>query len=153
MVFSFANRTAASIAFGVEKHKTGAIWAIGEGAANLIFSIVLVHWYGIYGVAIGTAVPSLFVQLVLWPGYTTKLVGLSYFDVVGRVWAPVFLASAPFAAATYLINSVFPAHNLAIFFLQVFITLPVFLVAIGFVFRSYVSAEVIPRIRSYFQQA
>ena len=53
MFFMFANRAAGSIAFGMEKHKTGALWGIGEGVANLVLSIVLVHWYGIYGVALG----------------------------------------------------------------------------------------------------
>ena len=97
LLFSFANRTAGSIAFGIEKHKMSAIWAIGEGIANLALSIILVHWYGIYGVAIGTMVPSLVVHLVLWPGYISKLVGLSYSEVVWKVWAPVFLSSIPFA--------------------------------------------------------
>ncbi len=58
LIFAFANRTAGSIAFGIEKHKTIAIWAIGEGIANLTLSITLVHWYGIYGVALGTMIPS-----------------------------------------------------------------------------------------------
>jgi O-antigen/teichoic acid export membrane protein len=147
MIFSLANRTAAAIAFGIEKHKQGAIWAIGEGIANLVLSIVLVHWFGIYGVAIGTMVPSLFVQLVLWPGYTTKLVGLSYFEVVGKVWAPVFLSSIPFAIATYTVDALYPARNLVIFFLQVLATLPVFLLAMGLVFRTYVRTQIFPKIR------
>ena len=32
LIFAFANRTPTAIAFGVEKHKTTAQWAIGEGA-------------------------------------------------------------------------------------------------------------------------
>jgi O-antigen/teichoic acid export membrane protein len=89
LLFSFANRTAGSIAFGIEMHKTIAIWAIGEGVANLALSIILVHWYGIYGVAIGTLVPSLIVHIVLWPSYVSKLVRLSYSEVVWKVWAPI----------------------------------------------------------------
>ena len=54
-----------------------SIWAIGEGVANLTLSITLVHWYGIYGVAIGTLIPSLVVQLGLWPRYINQLVGLA----------------------------------------------------------------------------
>jgi O-antigen/teichoic acid export membrane protein len=149
-LFSFANRTASSIAFGIEKHKTGAIWAIGEGVANLALSITLVHYYGIYGVAIGTMVPSLFVQLVLWPGYICKLVGLSYFEVVWKVWAPVYLSSVPFAIATYAVNLLFPASNLLVFFLQVLALMPIFLITIGLVFRTYVRTQILPKVRSLF---
>lgn len=149
LLFSFANRTAASIAFGIEKHKTGAIWAIGEGVVNLSLSIILVHRYGIYGVAIGTMIPSLFVHLVLWPGYISKLVGLSYFEVICKVWMPVYLSSIPFAMATYAVNVFFPARSLMVFILQTIAVLPVFFIVIGLVFRTYIRNHVIPMARSY----
>ena len=150
LLFSFANRTAGSIAFGIEKHKMSAIWAIGEGIANLALSITLVRWYGIYGVAIGTLVPSLVVHLVLWPNYVCKLVGMSYSEVVWKVWAPVFLSSIPFAIATYTVNVRFPAHHLIVFFLQVIAILPLFFVTLGLVFRTYVRTQIFPKIRSFF---
>ena len=149
-LFSFANRAGGSIAFGIEKHKKIAIWAIGEGVANLALSILLVRWYGIYGVAIGTLIPSLVVHLVLWPGYVSKLVGLSYSEVIGKVWAPVYLASIPFAIGTYLVNVRYPAHNLVIFFLQVIALLPIFFITVGLVFRAYVRSQILPTIRAYF---
>jgi O-antigen/teichoic acid export membrane protein len=147
LLFSFANRTAQAIAFGVEKHKMGAIWAIGEGAANLTLSIILARRYGIYGVAIGTMVPSLLVHLILWPGYISRLVGLSYSEVVWKVWAPVYLSSVPFAMATYVVNAHFPARNLTVFFLQIIAVLPVFFVAIGLVFHGYVRSELFPKLK------
>ncbi len=134
LLFSYTNRTAGSIAFGIEKHKTVAIWSIGEGVANLVLSIIFVHWYGIYGVAIGTLIPSLVVQLGLWPYHIKKLVGLSAFEVVWGVWGPMLLASIPFAIASYFVGIYFPAHNLAVFFLQVLATLPVFFLMVAIVF-------------------
>jgi O-antigen/teichoic acid export membrane protein len=150
LFFAYANRTAASIAFGIEKHKTMAIWAIGEGVANLVLSIVLVHWYGIYGVAIGTLIPSLVVQIGLWPRHISKLVGLSAFEVLWNVWMPMFLSVIPFALATYAVETLFPARNLAIFFLQVIATLPIFFMTILLIFRGYVRTEILPRMRSLF---
>jgi O-antigen/teichoic acid export membrane protein len=148
LLFAFANRAAQSIAFGIEKHKTGAIWAIGEGIANLTLSIILVRRYGIYGVAIGTMIPSLIVQLALWPGYISKLVGLSMHKVVWQVWAPMFLSSIPFAIATYAVNVLYPARNLVIFFVQVIALLPVFYISIGLVFRTYIRSQIFPMVRS-----
>lgn len=150
LFFSFANRTAASIAFGIEKHKTMAIWSIGEGIANLTLSVILVHWYGIYGVAIGTLVPSLVSQLGLWPRHISKLVGLNAFEVVSQVWAPMFLSGIPFAIATYAVGILFPAHNLAVFFLQVIATLPIFVLTVALVFRSYVRTQILPKVKSLF---
>jgi peptidoglycan biosynthesis protein MviN/MurJ (putative lipid II flippase) len=150
LFFAFANRTAGSIAFGIEKHKAVALWAVGEGVANLVLSIMLVHWYGIYGVALGTLIPSLFVHLIFWPKYTSTLVGISAFDVVWNVWAPMFLASVPFAIASYAIDIFFPPRNLAIFFLQVIATLAFFFLPVAIVFRGFVRNQIFPRVRSFF---
>lgn len=148
LIFAFANHAAGSIAFGVEKHKTMARWAIGEGIGNLVLSVVLVHWYGIYGVAIGTLVPSLIAQLAFWPHYISKLVGLSSFQVVWDVWGPLIVASIPFAAVSWAFEVFYPAHSLAIFFFQVAVTLPVFLIAVAFAFRGFVRNQIVPQVRS-----
>jgi O-antigen/teichoic acid export membrane protein len=148
LFFAFANRTASAIAYGVEKHKTAAIWAIGEGVTNLVLSVTLVHWYGIYGVAFGTMVPNLIAQLVFWPRYISKLVGLSSWEVIWGVWGPMFLAGVPFALASYAVSVLLPPRNLTIFFLQVLATLPVFFLTVALVFRGYVRHQVVPRVRS-----
>jgi O-antigen/teichoic acid export membrane protein len=150
LFFSYPNKVAAAIAFGIEKHKVGAFWAVGEGIANLTLSIILVHWYGIYGVAIGTLVPSLIVNLGFWPRYISHLVGLSYFEVMFKVWAPMFLSSVPFIIATYAVGVLYPTHNRAVFFLQVIGTLSIFIATIALVFRAYVRSQILPRIRSFF---
>jgi O-antigen/teichoic acid export membrane protein len=150
LLLAFANRTAGSIAFGIEKHKAVALWAVGEGVANLVLSVTLVHWYGIYGVALGTLIPSVIVHVIFWPRYISKLVGVSAFDVVWNVWAPIFLASVPFAIASYAIEVFFPARNLAIFFLQVIATLAFFFLPVAIVFRGFVRSQIFPRVRSMF---
>jgi O-antigen/teichoic acid export membrane protein len=152
LLFAFANRTAGSIAFGIEKHKSVALWAVGEGVANLALSVTLVHWYGIYGVALGTLIPSLVVHLIYWPRHISKLVDVSAFDVVWNVWAPIFLASVPFAVASYAIEIFFPPRNLAIFFLQVIATLAFFFLPVAIVFRGFVRSQVLPRIRAILLQ-
>lgn len=149
-VFSFANRTGSAIAFGIEKHKVPAIWAIGEGIANLTLSIVLARWMGLYGVALGTLIPSLFVQILLWPGYIATMVGISRFEVLAKVWTPVLLASMPFAAATLAVNVFFTAHSLIAFILQILLVLPIYFLMLGFTFRSYFRTQILPRVRAFF---
>lgn len=150
LIFSFANQTAAAIAFGIEKHKTMAWWAMGEGVANLALSIILVHFYGIYGVAFGTLVPNLIAQLGFWPQYISKLVGMSVGQVVLSVWMPVLMASLPFAFVSWLVDRHLPAHSLAQYLLQVVATLPIYIATVAVVFRRFVLERVFPGIRARF---
>lgn len=150
LLFSMPNNTAGAIAYGVEKHKTLAKWAIGEAITNLTLSVVLAHWFGLYGVAIGTLVPSLFVHLVLWPRYVSQLVDVSTFEVFWKVWAPMFLVAAPFAIASYAVDLFFPARNIAVFFLQILALLPIFLISLGLVFRGAVRRQIFPRVKALF---
>jgi len=46
VVFSSANVTSAGIVYGMEKHKRIALWAMVEGAANFILSVILVRRIG-----------------------------------------------------------------------------------------------------------
>ncbi len=148
LLFSFANQTAGAIAFGTEKHQTLAMWSMGEGIANLVLSIILVHYWGIYGVAVGTLVPSLVTQLWFWPRYTRRLIAISPFAIVFKVWGPVIVASAPFAVAIYLLGRFVPVHTLAGFFAQILAALPVFVLSIGIAFRETITTMIIPKIRS-----
>ena len=150
LLFSLPNTTAASIAFGVEKHKALAKWGLAEGIANFALSIALARKFGLYGVAIGTLIPNLVVQLVMWPQYISRLVDVSYVQVFRNVWGPVFLCAVPFAAASYVVEVHFPVHHMITFVLQTFALLPVFGIAVGIMFRDNVRRQILPRIRSYF---
>ena len=148
LLLTFANRTAGSIAFGIEKHKPVALLAISEGVCNLVLSIILARRYGIYGVAIGTLIPSLGANLLFWPIYISKLLGLRSFDVLARIWAPIFLASLPFGIFSYFVDRWYPPHNLFIFFLQVIATIPIFLLMLALLFRTFIRNQFVPRFRT-----
>jgi O-antigen/teichoic acid export membrane protein len=150
LLISLQNLTAGSIALGVEKHKVMAWWAIGEGVANLTLSVILARKFGIIGVAVGTLIPSLAVHLFMWPNYVSRLVEVSFLQVYRNVWAPVFLSAVPFAMASYAVDVIFPARNMAVFALQTAALLVIFIGAVGLVFRDNVKRQVIPSVRSYF---
>jgi O-antigen/teichoic acid export membrane protein len=149
LLFTLSNSTAAAIAWGVEKHKAVALWAIPEALANFTLSIVLARKIGIFGVAIGTLVPSLVVQLILWPRYVSRLVGVTWVEVYRNVWGPVFLSAVPFAAASYAVNKLYPPSTMTTFVMQTVALLPVFGITIGVVFQSNIKRQILPRIRSY----
>lgn len=152
MIFSHANNAAFAIAFGTDRHKVTAKWAIGEGVSNLVLSCILVRWFGIYGVAVGTMIPNLFIHLVLWPPFIGKMVGIRPWQVFSRVWAPMFLSIIPFAIASWLVNTHVPTQSVAVFFLQTLALLPLFLGTAALVFRKEVRESVLPKLRSILQQ-
>jgi len=150
LLFALPNLPAGAIAYGVEKHKTLAKWAMGEAIANLTLSVVLARKFGIYGVAIGTLIPNLVIQLVMWPHYVSRLVDISYVQVFRDVWGPVFLSAVPFAVATYAVDVLFPARNMIMFFLQTMALLPIFGIVIGLIFRDNIKRQILPRVRTFF---
>jgi len=51
----------------IGKHKNNAYYALGEAGLNIILSIVLVRYYGLFGVALGTVLSSLLTTAWLTP--------------------------------------------------------------------------------------
>lgn len=141
VVFTSANATSGGVAYGMEKLRAVAVWAIAEGAANLILSVILVRQIGIYGVAWGTSIPSLVVELFLWPRFVCKLVDIPVRTYLWQTWIRSSLAVIPFALACAVAERFWPAHNLAVFFLQITVLLPLLPLALFVIFRTEVSTR------------
>lgn len=152
LLFSLSNGTAGAIAMGTDRHKFVARWAITEGFINLALSVILVHFMGIAGVALGTLIPSLVIHVIVWPGYIAKLLGLSRLYVMTRIWGVMFLAAAPFALASAAVNHLFVPHSILAFFLQTFALLPIFFATVSVVFRNEVRTWLLPMLRARFGQ-
>jgi O-antigen/teichoic acid export membrane protein len=100
-----------SLLYGISKHKVYAILNSIEGIANLLLSLLLVHWYGMYGVALGTLFPMLVSRLFVQPVYVCRVAGIDLWEYVrktGRTLASVaaalvvpLLISIKFAAPNY----------------------------------------------------
>ncbi|MCL2659601.1 MAG: oligosaccharide flippase family protein [Acidobacteriaceae bacterium] len=148
--FSLTNLTGGAIAFGVEKHRMLAQWSIVEGVTNLTLSILLAMRFGIFGVAIGTMIPSLFIHLYVWPFVFTKRLNLGGPRAVWAVWGPMFMAAIPFTLASYAVNRFYPPRNLLAFLAQTFALLPVFFLPVAIVFRDYLQEQMMPHVRARF---
>ncbi len=141
VVFSSANTTSAGIAYGMEKHKRIAFWAMGEAAANLTLSIILVRQIGIYGVAWGSAIPSVIIEMILWPAYVSKLVAIPVRTYLWETWFRTALGVIPFGLACALAERFWPAPNLAVFFLQIAALLPLLPLTLALIFRKELVAR------------
>jgi O-antigen/teichoic acid export membrane protein len=105
-----------SLLYGISKHKIYAIFNSIEGAANLLLSLVFVHWYGMYGVALGTLVPMLLSKLFVQPVYVCRVAGINYWEYV-RKTVRTLVSVAGALVLPLLISLKFAAPNYKVLFL------------------------------------
>src|SRR5258708_17741041 len=125
------NIVAGNIVLGMGKHKRFALWQCCEAVANLTLSVVLIRKIGMIGVAWGTVLPSLVSQIVVWPRYISKLLGLTVWSYFWEGWIRATLATVPFCLACIWINRYFAVTSMVHFFFQTVLVLP--LIPIGII--------------------
>jgi O-antigen/teichoic acid export membrane protein len=91
----------AVVLVSMAKHRVLAYFALAEGIANLVLSIILVQKVGLIGVAIGTVIPQLITTTCFLPLYTVRALGLRYSEYVSRAIVRPFIAAVPAALAAY----------------------------------------------------
>jgi O-antigen/teichoic acid export membrane protein len=136
LFFTIANNTAGNIMFATGRQKAVAKCALIEAALNLGVSIFLAKTIGIYGVAWGTSATMAIVHLVFWPRYVQKQLGIPVQKYVWTGWIKITLCSIPFAAVCVVVERYWHVQSMLIFFLQVFATLPIYIICVASVFRS-----------------
>jgi O-antigen/teichoic acid export membrane protein len=138
-VFAVANYTSYNIVWGLGKHKPVALIGMLEAAANLILSIVLARRMGLEGVAWGTVIPSLALQIFFWPPYISKVLGIPSREYILQGWIRSGLAVAPFGVACYLANRAWVSTSLLTFFTQMLLLLPAFFIGAVICFSKELS--------------
>jgi len=72
--------------YGLSKHNFFSLFNSCEGISNLILSLILIKYFGIYGVALGTAIPMLLIKLVFQPLYVCSVINIKpnkyYLDII-----------------------------------------------------------------------
>ncbi len=137
---------------GMAKQHTLIPGFMFEAACSLALSLALVHRFGIAGVAYATLIPAVLVSLGYMPHCLKKSCGVPVGEFLrSAVFLPT-VACIPFAVASAALEHFLPATNLAIFFLQVIVILPLAPAAAWFLClsdaeKSQVRIEVTKMIR------
>ena len=134
--FTIANSTAGQIAYGIDKHKSSAIWATIEAVFNLSLSLILVRTIGLYGVAWGTSISMAIIHMIFWPRFVKKELGVPVRMYLWQGWGKITLCVLPFAVASYWLDIHWHTRSMLIFFSQIAITLPVFVLTVLAVFNE-----------------
>jgi hypothetical protein len=74
--------------------------------------------------------------MIFWPRYVKKTLGVAPVHYIWEGWTKVTLCTIPFGIICVLCEHFLRAPNLAVFFLQILATLPVYLISLLLVFRD-----------------
>lgn len=95
LALAMSQSVASRILYGIGRINWFSRAVLLEAAANLVLSLVLVVPMGIEGVAWGTAIPSLVMNVVL-AGYLCRLLEMPWQEYVRRAWArPMLVIVVP----------------------------------------------------------
>ena len=128
--------TISGVLYGLGRHHVVAYSRIGEGAANLTMSIVLVQKLGLIGVAIGTVIPHIVVVAAIMPVIISKWVRIDLREYYTSTYLRPFIAALPFTAACWLIADEIRPVTFLVFFASVAAALPIYVVPCWFIVLS-----------------
>jgi O-antigen/teichoic acid export membrane protein len=95
---------AASILQSMSRHRPLAAMSLGNGLANLVLSVALVHRFGLTGVALGTLIPTAAESLGLVLPYALRVIGVSATEAFKEIFLPAFLPAVPMAVILYVLR-------------------------------------------------
>ena len=111
---SMSQYPSALVLAGMAKHRAFAYFALAEGVANLVLSIILVRKMGVIGVAWGTVIPHLICTSLVVPLYTLHVLKMSVRDYLVQAYLRPVLCTLPVIALGYKFSTV-PAASWLMF--------------------------------------
>lgn len=79
-IIALMQNPSTGLLYGISKHHYYAVTNGCEGMLNLLLSLILVKYYGIYGVALGTAIAMIIFKLFVQPIVVCRAINLSIYD-------------------------------------------------------------------------
>ena len=103
--------------YGISKHKFLSIAQIIEAICNLILSLILVRFWGLKGVALGTAIPLFFINTFVLPQYMCKVIDLDIRKYIFETIIPILLKSIGVLGFLWVLLHNIEISNFAMLFL------------------------------------
>ena len=148
------------VLFGISKHRTWAFVTLGEGIVNLLLSITLVHYfqraghgpfYGIYGDALGTAIPLACTMTMFMPWHLCRQLGIRMRTYLREAYALPLLITMPLVGALLLMRRWYYPHSYRQLAVQMAIAGAVYGLGLLWVFktnRAFRVGELAPKEKS-----
>ncbi len=103
-VVSNAQRIGYQLLMGAQQIRSLALMFVGEAVSNLVLSVILIQFYGLWGVAVGTLVPAVICQGVLLPVVVSWAAGVSAWHYFSFVAGRALLAGVAATPVLYLMH-------------------------------------------------
>ena len=116
-----AQATSTKVLYGMGRHHKLALVLAVEGGANLVLSIVLLHWYGIFGVALGTAIPLTLTSVCFLPVHLCRLLDIRIGHYLRQAHLYPLLLTLPTATVLWTLNRFYPAARYSTFVVEVLV--------------------------------
>lgn len=143
MLFNSIQGISSMVLFALSKHRQFSIIVSLEAVANLALSLILVHFYGLQGVAWGTTIPILITSILVTPYYTCSVLDVSLTRFFKAMLGPLAFGSIVYFIIWLLIGDLIQPSYLTIIKLGI----PVSIIVI--VLNSFVLLS--RRERGYFR--
>lgn len=132
-LFGLPQHTITYVLYGLSRHRITAMWRFCEGLGNLLLSVVLIQFWGVIGVAVGTLIPQVLIVAGALTISTCRILNIPVLDYYLSVYARPLVASIPFWGACWYINTVLAPASLPAFIGEIVLTLPVYGIPVYFV--------------------
>lgn len=143
--FGAGARVGRSILVGMAKIGPLAFAVLCEGIFNLILSLILVQYYGLIGVAIGTLVPNIVNNGVWLPIYVSRIIKVKISSFLLKAIAPGVGIGLLVLAISYWVKGVFTPASWSVFALDILVVVSISLVSM-FTFLSCLNCDSYLRI-------
>lgn len=104
-VFAMAQFPAGSVLFGLNRHCYLAAILVCEAILKVALSLILLPFYGIVGVAVGTAIPELIASLIMIPILITRITNIRLSQYFQLVFLRPFASVLPIIALVFVLKA------------------------------------------------
>ena len=130
-----------AVLLGIARHKYMSYVSLLTGIINVVLSIILIRYYGLIGVAIGTTAPQIFVYGTFMFFYTNYCIGLSRWSYIKGVYVPIVFPGLLMVGAGLICQRYIHPDNYLLLILDACICAAVFLTAAFFTSLSKAEQE------------
>ena len=150
-----AQAASTRILFGMAHHRLLAWVTLTEGCANLALSVVLVHYYGIVGVAVGTTIPLFCTTIFFLPLHLCRLLEIRIRSFLKEAYVLPLVFCIPQIAVLLAIERLFRARTYPELLVQVLAGAFAYGIGVFWLFLTREPAGVRLRLRfaEYLQQS
>ena len=146
--------TFSGVLYGLAQHRVVANVRLAEAVVNVALSVVLVQYYGLVGVAVGTLIPHVLIATVVLPVFLPRLLSVNVWEYFQSTYFWPLVAGIPFALVCLAIERTLAPQTFVTFLASVAAGLPIYAAACWYLAfsaqeRSTVAAE-LGRLRARF---